>query len=144
MKKSSKIRIGSIYDSYEFQEGTYIYIGSAMNSLIPRLNRHLSDEKKIHWHVDYLLANKNVAIEEIIFNIGEKRIECDLAKSIAKNGDEIPKFGCSDCNCNSHLIYFKKSKDGIKYTKKAYDNLSIDYHDLTYFNKLKTNKLKIN
>ena len=141
MKKSDKIKIGSIYQTpYKFKKGHYVYIGSAMNSLIPRLSRHLSDEKKMHWHIDYLLKSQNSEIREILFTDSIKRIECDLANSIAKEGLEIERFGCSDCNCNSHLIYFERKRDALKSVKNAYDSIDIEYYDLKHFKKLIKNK----
>ena len=109
MKKSEKLDIGHLHNMHKYRKGYYVYIGSAMNSLVPRLNRHLSDEKKMHWHIDYLLKSPDCHIRDILFNISEERIECDLAESISKDGEEIPGFGCSDCSCSSHLIYFKRT-----------------------------------
>lgn len=131
-KKQCIINIGAI-GLIEFKKGFYVYIGSAMNSLIPRIKRHLSDNKKIHWHIDYLLKEKNTIIEEVLFNSDEKKIECDLAKSISKDGENIANFGCSDCNCDSHLIYFENNENCLKSIKKAYDNLNMQYNDLDYF-----------
>lgn len=107
-----------------------------MNSLIPRLKRHLSSEKKLHWHIDYFLKNINTTIKEIIFNIDENRIECDLANLIAKNGFEIPKFGSSDCNCNSHLILFNNYQNAFDNVKIAFEKLSNNHYDLNYLKKL--------
>ena len=134
--KSSKVKIGALGE-INFKKGYYVYIGSAMNSLKPRIKRHLSRKKKLHWHVDYLLKDENIAIEEIIFNIGEKKIECKIAKIISHNGDEILNFGCSDCKCNSHLIYFKSFKNCLKNVKEAYNNLNIEYFNLKYFEQIK-------
>jgi len=134
-KKQTQINVGAI-KTIDFKCGFYVYIGSAMNSLIPRINRHLSDEKKIHWHIDYLLKNENTNIEEILFNIGKEEIECKLAKTISKEGKEIEKFGSSDCNCNSHLIYFENIENSLNSIKNAYNNLNIDYYDIDYFKTL--------
>jgi Uri superfamily endonuclease len=135
--KEKEILIGKL-GKIRFQKGSYVYIGSAMNYLIPRLKRHLTKDKKIHWHIDYLLKSKDIAIEEIIFNIGEERVECDLAKRIAKYGKELANFGSSDCNCNSHLIYFEKYNDCFSAVKSSYDDLSIEYKNLDY---LRENKI---
>ena len=135
MKKSEKLQIGNLYQDYKFNKGWYVYIGSAMNSLSGRINRHLSDDKKMHWHIDYLLENENSEIRDVLFNISDKKIECDLAGIIAKGGEGIPKFGCSDCNCNSHLIYFKRKRDALDYIKSAYDELNTEYYNLSYFKK---------
>lgn len=135
MKKSEKLNIGSLYQDYKFRKGYYVYIGSAMNSLVARINRHLSNDKKMHWHVDYLLNNENSEIRDVLFNISDERIECDLANIIAKAGEGIPKFGCSDCNCNSHLIYFKRKRDALNSVKSAFDELDMEYYNLSYFKK---------
>ncbi|MFB6215830.1 MAG: DUF123 domain-containing protein, partial [Candidatus Aenigmatarchaeota archaeon] len=37
----------------DFRQGVYVYVGSAMNSVEKRLERHFSDNKKMHWHIDY-------------------------------------------------------------------------------------------
>ena len=133
--KTSSMKIGNLYEDHKFQKGFYVYIGSAMNSLIPRLNRHLSNEKKMHWHIDYLLKSPDCHIRDILFNISDEKIECDLARTISKDGEEIPGFGCSDCSCNSHLIYFKRKRDALKSTKNAYEKINMDYHNFSYFKK---------
>ena len=135
MKKSEKLDIGHLHNMHKYRKGYYVYIGSAMNSLGPRLNRHLSDEKKMHWHIDYLLKSPDCHIRDILFNISEERIECDLAESISKDGEEIPGFGCSDCSCSSHLIYFKRKRDALASTRNAYEKIDKDYHNLSYLKK---------
>ena len=133
--KTSSLKIGNLYEDHKFKKGFYVYIGSAMNSLVPRLNRHLSDEKKMHWHIDYLLKSPDCHIRDILFNISDKKIECDLADIISKDGEEIPGFGCSDCSCSSHLIYFKRKIDALASTRNAYDKIDKDYHNISYFKK---------
>jgi len=36
-----------------------------MNGLENRINRHLRKEKKMHWHIDYLLASENAKIARV-------------------------------------------------------------------------------
>ncbi|MGN1363366.1 MAG: DUF123 domain-containing protein [Methanobrevibacter sp.] len=139
LSKEDNLKIGSLYDNLKFKKGYYVYIGSAMNSLLPRLRRHLSDNKKMHWHIDYLLKSKYANIIEILFTDSKKRIECELAENISPKGIEIPNFGCSDCNCNSHLIYFKKEEEAIKNVKSAYKTLNIKFMNLKDFKKLDNN-----
>lgn len=135
MKKSEKLNIGHLHQDYKFKKGYYVYIGSAMNSLVARINRHLSDDKKMHWHIDYLLESEHSEIRDVLFNVSDEKIECDLASAIAENGGPIPKFGCSDCSCSSHLIYFKRKRDAMNSVKSAYNNLDMKYHNLSYFKK---------
>ena len=126
IKKKSKISIGKKLGVIEFKKGIYVYVGSAMNSLEARLNRHLSDSKKLHWHVDYLLKDDNSKIIDIIYNI-DKKVECDISEYLKTHAVGIKNFGCSDCNCESHLYYFKNRSEAIEQTKNAYDSIAIKY-----------------
>jgi Uri superfamily endonuclease len=92
-------------------KASYAYVGSAMNGLRARLARHLRGEKKLHWHIDYLL--KEAEVEEIILCPGEESVECSLAQALAGKIQSVPGFGSSDCKCRSHL-YFASEKDGLK------------------------------
>ena len=80
-----------------------------MNSLEARIKRHLSSEKKLHWHVDYLL--KKAKVIDVIYNVSSQKIECDLSQFISAKTVGINGFGCSDCECESHLYYFKNKKE---------------------------------
>ncbi|MDO5819788.1 MAG: DUF123 domain-containing protein [Methanobrevibacter sp.] len=142
MKKSEKLQIGNLYQAHKFKKGWYVYIGSSMNSLVARIERHLSDDKKMHWHIDYLLKSENSEIKDVLFNISDEKIECDLARIIANDGEGVPKFGCSDCNCNSHLIYFKRKKDALESVKDAYDTLNFKYYNLNHFKSEFSKKMK--
>jgi Uri superfamily endonuclease len=94
-----------------FPKASYAYVGSAMNGLRARLVRHLREEKKLHWHIDYFL--KEAEIKEIILCKAEERVECFLAQALAGEFQSIPGFGSSDCRCQSHL-YFARGKDRLK------------------------------
>jgi Uri superfamily endonuclease len=85
-----------------FEKGSYGYVGSALNGLEQRIKRHLRSRKKLHWHIDYLLAYaeiKNVFIKE-----SATREECELAQAFEQVLPAVPGFGCSDCACQSHLF----------------------------------------
>ena len=120
----SKIKIGKL-GKIDFNEGYYVYVGSAMNYLESRINRHLRSKKKLHWHIDYLL--KKAKICDIIYNESTKKIECELSQYISSNGKGINDFGCSDCDCKSHLYYFKNRKEAIECVKNAYDSIAMEY-----------------
>ena len=125
IKKKSKIGIGKKLGVLEFKKAIYVYVGSAMNSLEARLNRHLSDNKKLHWHVDYLLKDDNCKIIDIIYNI-DKKVECDISQHLKTHAVGIKNFGCSDCNCESHLYYFKNRSEAIEHVQNAYDSIAIE------------------
>ncbi|MDL2246246.1 GIY-YIG nuclease family protein [Methanobrevibacter sp. OttesenSCG-928-K11] len=135
LKKDSKIKIGKL-GYINFRKGFYVYIGSAMSSLESRIKRHLSSNKKKHWYIDYLLLNTNSQIKEVLFNISDSKIECDLAKLIGEKEEEIMNFGSSDCKCNSHLIYFKTYEKSINSVVNSYETLNMDFKDLNYFKKI--------
>lgn len=135
LSKDCRIKIGNRLGFKNFKKGSYVYVGSAMNSLEARVKRHLRDDKKKHWHVDYLLLNKNSKIDEILINVSDKKIECDLAINILKDEEFVPEFGCSDCDCSSHLIYFESNQLAIEKVKKSYESINMDYITLDEFNR---------
>lgn len=102
LEDAKKIKVGSLGE-YEFPPGLYCYVGSAMNGLEQRVGRHLSDEKKKHWHIDYFLDEADtVACLKLRT---EEDLECELNRHVSKLGKEAPVggFGSSDCNCESHF-----------------------------------------
>jgi len=108
--KERKIKIGAL-GAIDFPAGRYVYVGSALNSLIPRLGRHLrtarGEGKVAHWHIDYLLREPGVEITAIYATDWAVRMECEIAERVAEHGEPVPHFGCSDCRCSSHLYRVK-------------------------------------
>ena len=84
--------------------GDYCYVGSAMGGLDQRVSRHLSFEKNKRWHIDNLtiICRDMHALE----HEGTSISECDLGRIVAEAGGEpaVDGFGCSDCNCQTHLF----------------------------------------
>ena len=106
-----------------FSQGFYAYVGSAMKGLETRIGRHLRREKKLHWHIDYLL--EEALIREIVRCETEERAECTLAQILAGEFLSIPGFGSSDCQCSSHL-YFDTEQDKLaKEIIEAADSLGV-------------------
>jgi sugar fermentation stimulation protein A len=105
---SKKIRIGKL-GSIKFPRGYYCYIGSALNNLKKRIQRHLSKNKKFHWHIDYFLKHSKIIDIKTIET--QKKIECELSKDVAALSKKtiVKKFGSSDCNCRTHLHFFKEN-----------------------------------
>jgi Uri superfamily endonuclease len=118
LNKQTNITIGSLGQIF-FPKGLYLYVGSAMAnsgsvSLINRIMRHLlpSDQKKMHWHIDYFLGCINAYTIKLIILPSEERYECVLAEEILMKADaSILNFGSSDCSCTSHLFHFKNLFD---------------------------------
>jgi Uri superfamily endonuclease len=107
VKKDSIVKIGAL-GRIKFRKGLYCYVGSALNSLEKRIKRHLSKSKKLHWHIDYLLKNKNTEVKKVFYKESGKKEECRVASFVSKNSiGQIKNFGCSDCKCKSHLFVIK-------------------------------------
>lgn len=120
VKKEEFIKVGAL-GKIKFQKGFYAYVGSALNNLEKRVQRHLRKKKKIHWHIDYLL--RKAKVREVIYASGEKRKECTIAKSLAKNFSGIKNFGSSDCHCTSHLFFSENFKTLKKEVKKSFQKI---------------------
>ena len=110
VNRDSEIRVGHL-GPIKFTGGRYVYVGSALNSLIPRLRRHLrtsrGEGRVAHWHIDYLLREPGVEIKAIYATDWAVRMECEIACHVAERGEPVPQFGCSDCACVSHLYRVK-------------------------------------
>lgn len=103
LAEDTAIKIGAL-GKINFKKGRYVYVGSAMNSLEKRINRHARQEKKKHWHIDYFLMNKNARLEKAYYKESAKRIECETARKVSGKGRAVKGFGCSDCRCESHFF----------------------------------------
>jgi Uri superfamily endonuclease len=110
VKNNENILVGKLGD-IDFKKGLYVYIGSAQNNLEVRIKRHLRKNKRIFWHVDYLLSHQCTEVLEVWIANGIK--ECEVAKKLCEEVSlfkGIRNFGSSDCRCLSHLFYLKNKK----------------------------------
>jgi len=112
LKNTEIIPVGKL-GKIDFKKGFYIYVGSALNGLDQRIQRHLRKQKKTHWHIDYLLNHAKIV--NVFYKQSEVKEECFIAKTLEKELSIIPGFGCSDCTCKSHLFYgsYKTIKNAI-------------------------------
>jgi Uri superfamily endonuclease len=130
LPRATTIHVGKL-GILKFPRGYYLYIGSAMNGLGARIARHLvgnrlasraanandnaaikrwrERKKKMHWHIDYFLEHAQV--KEVWTHRGAERFEHAWAQAALALPNAIviaPRFGASDCNCATHLVYFSK------------------------------------
>ena len=105
LNSDKSIQIGKL-GKIQFRKGWYVYIGSALNGLEGRINRHLRSEKKHHWHIDYFLDYAK--IKKVYVKRGIVKEECTVSQSFLKHFETISNFGCSDCSCKSHLYIGEK------------------------------------
>jgi len=99
------LRVGAL-GVFRFPAGRYVYTGSALGGLRRRLARHLRTQKRLRWHIDYLM--RHAVVEDVRLFLGGGRSECALnrqtlalpaARVIARG------FGSSECHCPTHLVY---------------------------------------
>ena len=112
-----------------FNAGYYMYVGSAKANLTKRIERHKRKRKKMHWHLDYFRGHCEMIAAVPIRTSGwpleswslthepypsmsscpdpdvDVSVECALADAVRAIAEwNVPKFGCSDCDCTSHLF----------------------------------------
>lgn len=102
LKEDQNIAFGTKHND-DFKKGYYAYVGSALHGLEHRIQRHLRHNKKMFWHIDYLL--KYATITQVYYKENSYREECIIANQLQQNAKSVKGFGCSDCRCISHLFY---------------------------------------
>ncbi len=114
LSQGKKITIGKLGIAF-FPAGYHVYTGSALGrsstSLFGRIRRHLSKEKKKHWHIDYLLDTSISKVVHVILSETTLRKEHEVVNNLEANSKfrTIMKgFGSSDCRsgCIAHLKYY--------------------------------------
>ena len=110
LERKEEIAVGKL-GTFTFPAGYYLYVGSALGpgGLEARLARHRRRNKKLRWHIDYLLEHAQLV--EVWSVTSPARLECLWARAAQElPGSEIlvPGFGSSECRCSSHLIYLAR------------------------------------
>jgi len=107
LDQGKPLKIGQL-DTILFQDGYYIYVGSAMTNLTARIKRHRRTRKKEHWHIDYFTQAADEVVSLPIRS--SRREECKIAASLCSILSLGPSgFGSSDCHCQTHLFWSKKN-----------------------------------
>ncbi len=114
-KSDIKIKVGSLNEIL-FKKGIYLNVGSAfgLGGLKGRIQRHFNPQKKIFWHIDYLSINKSFKLVSIIEIHSSIKRECFTVNLLLNEKfpiskiDYIENFGSSDCQCKSHLLFFRE------------------------------------
>jgi Uri superfamily endonuclease len=107
-----KVRSGK---SFRCPPGIYIYTGSAMNGIRPRVSRHLRRRKRKFWHIDYLLERGRIIAVKCYPS--SKIEECLRHKALLdrlKRVRQVRGFGAGDCDCSSHLLHLSVSRKRLK------------------------------
>ncbi|MDD1769610.1 MAG: GIY-YIG nuclease family protein [Methanomassiliicoccales archaeon] len=104
LARDQRLVVGKLGE-FRFPAGTYAYVGSAMGGLGGRLGRHLNPGRKVHWHIDRLTRAGTIRGAFVIPSM--ERQECALSDALGHldgSNPMCPGFGCSDCNCITHLF----------------------------------------
>ena len=114
LEQDAPVAIGRL-GTFRFLRGHYVYVGSALGSggLLARVARHRCPQKRLHWHIDYLLAYAHVI--GVHMDTSSERLECAWARQwLDTPGAQViaPRFGASDCACPAHLIYIGRRRPG--------------------------------
>jgi Uri superfamily endonuclease len=98
------VRVGCL-GVIHFAGGTYIYTGRASRGLRARVQRHVRGAVRLHWHVDYLLAEHAARIEQVVLASEDPDDECRVNRVTGASWAAVPRFGASDCRngCPGHL-----------------------------------------
>jgi len=102
LQRSAAVEVGSL-GVLPFDKGWYAYVGSAMRGIEARVGRYFRAVRKRRWHIDYLIDHG--VIESLFLLETSRRLECFVAGSLSSSLTGIPRFGCSDCRCLTHLFY---------------------------------------
>jgi sugar fermentation stimulation protein A len=112
LSSPTRLTVGKL-GTFDFPTGVYVYTGSALGGLEQRLARHRRRRKKMHWHIDYLL--KHARIVRITTRATRRRLECSWnTQTLRLVGARViaPRFGSSDCDCVTHLVYLGERQHG--------------------------------
>ena len=117
----------------KFESDYLVYNGSAFGpGGLKRVFRHFSSEKKIHWHIDYLLEKGEL---EAALIFPDKDLECEISSEMER---PVQDFGSSDCNCNSHLFGFNSFESAFQKISGIVPDMKVMDHDR--YNKYKNSE----
>ncbi|AFZ70524.1 hypothetical protein Calag_0782 [Caldisphaera lagunensis DSM 15908] len=128
--------INLIINKNEFiiDKGYIIYIGSAGNGLNNRLRRHLTKNKKLRWHIDYVTNNKSVEPSIIYYKEGlyGVKIEDELSSLFYSKFLKIDNLGATDSKM-PHMYYSNNIKEILKIIYKLDGSIIIFPSIFDYF-----------
>lgn len=117
--KTTTVKVGGL-GAQDFPSGYYTYTGSALgeraSGLRGRISRHLKQEKRWRWHIDYLLGSPYASVRAVVYSENEVGRECQIVQGIEglEDGNVVLRgFGSSDCcrGCQAHLHHFPDSSE---------------------------------
>jgi len=86
----------------KLKPGTYVYVGSAHGpgGVAARVGRHLRQNKRPHWHIDYVTAK--LTPNNVIIMTGPEKQECRWVQALLRQpGTEVPLMGMGNGDCKA-------------------------------------------
>lgn len=126
-KQQQTIEVGKL-GIIELKQGYYLYVGSALGpgGVQARVNRHSQQNKKMHWHIDYLRAV--TTLKEIWYLYSKQRYEHYLAELLQQTkimSVPLMGFGASDCDCQTHLFYSEQKPNFVNYKENLSEEIDL-------------------
>ena len=108
----------------DIRPGHDVDVGSAFGpgGLSARVARHCRKGGAKHWHIDYL---REFAVPvSVWYSHSTRRAEHNWAKALSETegAEPVKGFGCTDCQCASHLFYFDHAPDPAGFSKAVNDD----------------------
>jgi endonuclease-3 len=122
LAEDATIEVGAL-GPVAFEAGWYAYTGTALGSGgFARVERHgdvaAGRHDVRHWHVDYLLGDDATRLDAVVRSVG---VDAECAVAAAVDGESVPGFGCSDCDCSSHLHYAPRRRTLLDSVRRAHE-----------------------
>jgi len=109
------------WGSLDVQPGYYLYVGSAFGpgGLLARVARHCRGSVRKHWHIDYLREAASPVYAW--YSHSAQRLEHRWASALGKLRWTTPieGFGCTDCQCETHLFFSASEPDLAAFARRA-------------------------
>ncbi|MCT9097890.1 DUF123 domain-containing protein [Haloarchaeobius sp. HME9146] len=123
LDRDATIEVGAL-GPIDFDSGWYAYTGSAFGpGGFSRVDRHhelaAGERDTRHWHVDYLLGHPDVTLRTDVRTV-DADVECVVASQLKT---VVPGFGCSDCDCDSHLATASDRETLVAQVTDAHDGV---------------------
>ena len=105
----AKLSIGKLGKIYT-EPGYYLYVGSAFGpgGIQARIRHHRKTAARPHWHIDYLRSAAELMDAWCVYG---SHCEHEWATGLMQNEAAtmpLKGFGSSDCDCATHLFYFRR------------------------------------
>jgi Uri superfamily endonuclease len=95
---------------FEMRRGWYLYVGSAFGpgGILGRVEHHRRIASHPHWHIDYLRLHARLDAVWFTYDRSPREHLWAAVASESMNGSiHRGGFGSSDCQCGSHLFFFR-------------------------------------